>query len=309
MAYLLGQTDIKREMVLGDIVWSENGLDINSDTYIDGRYYVDLAEKICPEIKGVKNRWGTLRRVLEYDEKHGKFIQTFAKDDVIEKRSKEYMEQPVRITIDDIDIKRPKTVLTVNVDNLKVYLKKQEGNKEFHKAVEWFFENPTLHPSLKPEHIAPQNLMYLDIQRYYIFKHFFEFSKNLLDEVNGIISFKGLFNAYLLHVLFSLLTPQSITNIQPVLLFTAFTNAANNDPFSTCYTFTSNWTEKLDMEGKMGDETNDIIKNCEDYFEGLAPELTKNTGIVTITTDELSHNMIEFLSQLHKARNHKWLFS
>jgi len=294
VAYLMGKTEIKSEIKTGKILRNENKIDIEGETEIESKYILELVEKILPDIKRKENKLTVLGRILNYDKEHGELLK---------KMTKTKIDEQGRVVP-----KKPITLITLNINAIKTELKTQSSNKKIHEQIDWFLEEPQHHyPSLKPQKLRPADFYYMEIQRFYLFKQFYDFSKELYNERGTSISFKGLFNSYLLHLMFAVGSNKRTTIIvSPLLLWKAFADTFDEDYLYVYGTFSMDWIDNFrqQMDRRSVDEQVEIFAKCNKYFASLIPSEGYIKTPQEISTVRITDGSLKFLHNLNEAT--KW---
>ena len=292
VAYLMGKTEIKSEIKTGKVLRKENKIDIEGETEIESKYVLDLVGKILSDIKG--NKLTVMDRVLNYDKEHGELLKKMTKTKID--------EQGRAIP------KKPITLITLNINAIKTELKIQSSNKKIHEQIDWFLEEPQhQYLSLKPQKLRPTDFYYMEIQRFYLFKKFYEFSKELYNQRRNSTSFKGLFNSYLLHLMFAVDYNKRTTIIaSPLLLWKAFADTFDEDYLYVCGAFSIDWIDILreQMNRRTVDEKAEIFAKCNKYFASLILGEGYIKTPQEISTVRITDGSLNFLHNLNEAT--KW---
>jgi len=277
VALLLGGYEIKEYQIKNGKTKKTIG------KYKGKKYKSEVAKKIFKGVKG--NRISHLERVLK------RYPNWLIQKEEIESERKELI----------IIRKTPPKIITVNINTLKNELKTQSDNKEVWIGIDWFLEEPqySKRKRVKPKKIRSDDFFYMEIQRYFLFDNFYEFSKDLYQKRKKKISFNGLFNSYILHLLLSSNGTIEKTNVSPLLLWKAFANTFKNNYYNVFQTFTFIWTKILSKDRKGPSlEWNKFYGNCNKYFYHLTSnekflDVPKKISTVTINEDS-----IKFLDNL-----------
>lgn len=259
----------------------------------DVKYKSNLAKVIFSGVNG--NKIGHLDRILK------KFPDWLIQKEEIESKKKDI------ITIKNI----PRKIITVNINTLKGELKTQSNNKKVWDQIDWFLEEPKypMQKRVKPKKIKSDDFLYMEIHRYFLFDKFYEFSKDLCQKSKIKISFKGLFNSYILHLMLSSNALNAEETMSSLLLWKAFSDALKQDPYITFQNLTFLWVNRL-RKNRMGphEEWDKLLLKCNEYFTHLIKNHHYLPVPKTVSTINITDGSIKFLHNLERTKELSWIF-
>jgi len=324
IAYLLGKTERETAITVGPI------REVNGKIYVIGEknkestYKAAIAEKIFQGVKGNKRTLLNTRILKPYRKW---FIELEKTRDAITDAGK-------------IELKRKaKKFLAVNIETIKNEVNTQSNDKNFREHVEWFFEplgpnkirieemdSNTIKGYLKLKEQGRKKssqfkkLDFEVLKRFYLFKQFYDFSKELYGLRKKPVSFNNLFNTYLLHIMFSILqilrskkVKIKNLNVSPLLIWKAFGDTFNEGYKFAFGAFTIDWIKNLSRQMESSFMFNksfleELFIRCNEYFSALLDDNEKGKIPETITTVTITDISITFLQKLKEAKNWSKIF-
>lgn len=308
IAYLLGLTDVEFKIKVGKVKKMANRTDIVGEEIAKSRYKAAIAEKIFFDTRG--NRRTILNRVLD---KNKDWFYELTKTEIIN----EIMELDFS--------KKAKKFLIVNIDKVKDDLKSQTLDKKLERCIDWFFE-PKIEDDIKKNRLDSEQLThyyqikelnFLELKRFYLFKEFYDFTLELYQLRKKPISFAGLFNAYLLHIMYSTMNilvfnkaKMEEMSIPPLLIWKSFGDTFDEGYLFAFGAFTFDRVDSLCH--RMDSYSQKLLKNilikCNEYFTSLLKENINTKIPQTINTYSVTDDSLKFLQKLKEAKDWSKMF-
>jgi len=308
IAYLFGLTDVEFKIKVGKLKKMANRIDIVGEEIEKSRYKAAIAEKFFFDKKG--NRRTILNRVIE---KNRDWFYELTKTEIINE-------------IGELDLsKKAKKFLIVNIDKVKDDLKSQTPDNKLEKCIDWFFE-PKIQDDIKKKRLdyaqlthyyQIKKLNFVELKRFYLFKEFYDFTLELYQLRKKPISFAGLFNAYLLHMMYSTMkilvsNKKEIEemSIPPLLIWKSFGDTFDEGYLFAFGAFTFDRVESLfhRMDSYPQKLLTNIFNKCNEYFTSLLKENINTKIPQTINTFSITDDSLKFLQKLKEAKDWSKIF-
>jgi len=308
IAYLLGLTDVEFKIKVGKLKKMANRIDIIGEEFTTSRYKAAIAEKIFFNKKG--NRRTILNRVLD---KNKDWFFELAKTDIINE-------------IGELNLsKKAKKFLIVNIDKVKDDLNSQSPDEKLKECIDWFFE-PRIPDEIKKTRLDSEQLThyyqikelnFVELRKFYLFKEFYDFTLELYQLRDKSISFAGLFNTYLLHIMYSTMTILTSNKLEikemgipPLLLWKSFGDTFDEGYLFAFGAFTFDQVKNLSsrMESLSHKRLKNIFIKCNEYFTSLLKENINTKIPQTINTFSITDDSLKFLQKLKEANDWSKIF-